>query len=477
MLVNVHLLDEPKVTTRPRTSDMPTDVTAGGWVGNDGHMPTQFDPPSGTRDFLAGELLAREHAFGIIRSVFARYGFEPLQTPAFERLEVLTGKYGDESDQLIFKILRRGEHEASGDADLALRYDLTVPLARVAAAYGNRLPSPYKRYAIGPVWRADRPGKGRYREFVQCDLDTLGSPSPLADAEIVCAVNDALTQLGIGEFTFLLNSRQALSGLLEAFGIHADLGSGVLITLDKLDKLAPDEVTAELGTRGLSRETSRELVDLMTGPDAAKAVRAVLERTQAGEAGLAEVDRVLQLTSGPMPPGRIVFTPRLVRGLSYYTGPIWEVVAPGMPGSIASGGRYDHLIEALGGPNVPATGGSLGIERILPLISDDTAAHTTLLDVAVTVMGPAYEGQAFAFASVARGAGLRASVYLGTSGKLSRQLKWASDRGARWCLIYGGADEAAAVVTVRDMDSGDQARVPVADLPAHLRRLASQIAT
>src|SRR6266702_5690003 len=253
MLVNVHLLDEPKVTTRPRTSDMPTDVTAGGWVGNDGHMPTQFDPPSGTRDFLAGELLAREHAFGIIRSVFARYGFEPLQTPAFERLEVLTGKYGDESDQLIFKILRRGEHEASGDADLALRYDLTVPLARVAAAYGNRLPSPYKRYAIGPVWRADRPGRGRYREFVQCDLDTLGSPSPLADAEIVCAVNDALTQLGIGEFTFLLNSRQALSGLLEAFGIHADLGSGVLITLDKLDKLAPDEVTAELGTRGLSR--------------------------------------------------------------------------------------------------------------------------------------------------------------------------------------------------------------------------------
>ncbi len=436
-------------------------------------MPTQFDPPSGTRDFLAGDLLAREHAFEIIRSGFARYGFEPLQTPAFERLEVLTGKYGDEGDKLIFKILRRGEHEVSGDADLALRYDLTVPLARVAAAYGSQLPAPYKRYAIGAVWRADRPGKGRYREFVQCDLDTLGSASRLADAEIVCAVNDVLTELGIGEFTFLLNSRQALSGLLEAFGIHADLGSGALITLDKLDKLAPDEAAAELCTRGLSRETSRELVDVMTGPDAAKVVRAALENTQTGTAGLAEVDRVLQLTSGLMPPGRIVFTPRLVRGLSYYTGPIWEVVAPEMPGAIASGGRYDHLIEALGGPDVPATGGSLGIERILPLITSD-AAHVALLDVAVTVMSPEYEGQAFAFAAAARGAGLRASVYLGSSGKLSRQLKWASDRGARWCLIYGGADEAAAVVTVRDMSTGDQARVPIAELPAHLRRLAQQ---
>ncbi len=138
-------------------------------------MPVQFDPPSGTRDFLAAELEAREAAFGIIREVFASYAFEPLQTPAFERLDVLMGKYGDEGDKLVFKILRRGEHEASGEADLALRYDMTVPLARVAAAYGSQLPTPYKRYTIGPVWRADRPGKGRFREFAQCDLDTLGS--------------------------------------------------------------------------------------------------------------------------------------------------------------------------------------------------------------------------------------------------------------------------------------------------------------
>ncbi len=439
-------------------------------------MPTQFDPPSGTRDFLAAELSVRERAFGTIRTVFTRYGFEPLQTPAFERLDVLTGQYGDEGDKLIFKILRRGEHEASGEADLALRYDLTVPLARVAAAYGSRLPSPYKRYAMGPVWRADRPGKGRYREFVQCDLDTLGSVSLLADAEIICAVNDVLTELGIGEFTFLLNSRRALSGLLEAFGVQEEVGPGVLITLDKLDKLTPDEVIAELVSRGLSRETATELVGVMTGSDAVKAVRAALEPTEARAARLAEVDRVLELVTDLMPPGRIVFTPRLVRGLSYYTGPIWEVIAPGVPGSIASGGRYDHLIEALGGPDVPACGGSLGIERILPLIPHDGSGGARSLDVAVAVLGGEYAAQGFTFAAAARSAGLRASVYLGSSGKLGRQLKWSSDRGARWCLIYGSTEREAGVVTVRDMVTGDQTAVPLDQLARHLARLASSAA-
>ena len=181
-------------------------------------MPTQFDPPSGTRDFLAAELETRERAFAVIHAVYSGYGFEPLQTPAFERLDVLLGKYGDEGDKLVFKILRRGEHEASGEADLALRYDLTVPLARVAAAYGSQLPSPYKRYAIGSVWRADRPGKGRYREFVQCDLDTLGSTSLMADAEVLCAQHDALSGLGVGEFSIQLNSRRVLSGLLRSSG-------------------------------------------------------------------------------------------------------------------------------------------------------------------------------------------------------------------------------------------------------------------
>jgi histidyl-tRNA synthetase len=435
-------------------------------------MPSQFDPPSGTRDFLAADVEQREHAFAVIRSVFSRYGFEPLQTPAFERLDVLLGKYGDEGDKLVFKILRRGEHEASGEADLALRYDMTVPLARVAAAYGSQLPTPYKRYAMGPVWRADRPGKDRYREFVQCDLDTLGSQSLLADAEALSAQHDALAELGLPEFTIQLNSRRVLAGLLEAFGIPPDIGAGVLTSLDKLDKLAAGEVVTELTGRGLAAEQAGDLVAALTATDSVDRVRVALTKTDEGAAGLAEVDTILSLLSGQVPAGRIVFTPRMVRGLSYYTGPIWEVVASGVAGSIGSGGRYDHLIEALGGPDVPATGSSIGVERILSLLPGSGAGPPGLLDVAVTVMRPDLAVQSFGFAAAGRAAGLRASVYLGSSGKLGRQLKWASDSGARWAVIYGEQEHEAGVATVRDMRTGEQVRVSIADVSDFLSRAA-----
>ncbi len=440
-------------------------------------MPTQFDPPSGTRDFLAGDVEARERAFAVIRSVFSGYGFEPLQTPAFERLDVLLGKYGEEGDKLIFKILRRGEHEASGEADLALRYDMTVPLARVAAAYGSQLPTPYKRYAMGPVWRADRPGRGRFREFVQCDLDTLGTASVLADAEVICAVHDTLAGLGVADFRFLLNSRHVLAGLLEAFGVPGELGPGVLITLDKLDKLSPADVIAELAGRGLARGTAEDLVSAMTAPDADERIRAALKPSEEGAAGLDEVDKVLSLVTAQVPAGRIEFTPRMVRGLSYYTGPIWEVVADGVPGSISSGGRYDHLIEQLGGPDVPGTGGSLGIERILLLLPEGRrAGRPGRLDVAVTILGEEFAARSFAFAADARRAGLRSSVYMGSSGKLGRQLKWASDQGARWTLIYGRQEAEAGAVTVRDMDSGAQAAVPAGELGGYLAGQAAAVA-
>jgi histidyl-tRNA synthetase len=438
-------------------------------------MATQFDPPSGTRDLLAAELAEREQAFEVIRAVFTRYGFEPLQTPAFERLDVLLGKYGEDGDKLIFKILRRGEHEASGEADLALRYDMTVPLARVAAAYGSRLPSPYKRYVIGPVWRADRPGRGRFREFVQCDLDTLGSTSVLADAEALCAQHDALAELGLREFTIQLNSRRVLAGLLEAFGVPEDLGSGVLVTLDKLDKLPPDDVVAELVGRGLAREAAAETVATMTAPDAVHRIRAALRPSEEGSAGLDEVDAVLRLVTPELPEGRIAFTPRLVRGLSYYSGPIWEVIAPGGAGSIGSGGRYDHLIAQLGGPDTPATGSSLGVERILLLLRPEgEPPPRSRLDVAVTVMADELAAVSFALAAAARAAGLRASVYLGSSGKLGRQLRWASDQGARWCLIYGRAEDESGRVTVRDLRSGEQVVVPASDVGSHLARAAEE---
>src|SRR5260221_7030870 len=235
-------------------------------------MPNQSDPPSGPRDFLAAGFTRRERALGVLRSVFASYGFEPLQTPAFERVDVLLGKYGDEADKLVFKILRRGEHEASGEADLALRYDMTVPLARVAAAYGSQLPTPYKRYAIGSVWRADRPGRGRFREFTQCDIDTLGSTSPLADAEILCAHHDAAAALRLTDFRILINSRQVLSGLLEVFAVSRELGPGVLTALDKLDKMSPGGGISELTSRGLYEQTGGGLVTAMTAAGATERI-------------------------------------------------------------------------------------------------------------------------------------------------------------------------------------------------------------
>ena len=426
----------------------------------------QFEPPSGTRDFLAGDLRVREHVFAAIRDVFERYGFEPLQTPAFERMETLMGKYGDEGDKLIFKILRRGEHEASGEADLALRYDMTVPLARVQAAYGSQLPVPYKRYAMGPVWRADRPGRGRFREFAQCDVDVVGSASPLADAEVVCAVADALRAVGVSDFSILVNSRRALTGLLQVYGIPSAVGGGVLITLDKLDKLAPDEVVRELvDTRSLDPATAEGLVADLTAADAVDRLRKVLVDAEEGREGLAEVDRLITVAAPVIGAERIAFTPSLVRGLDYYTGVIFEVVAEGMPGSIASGGRYDHLIAALGGPDVPACGGSLGVERIIGLLSDE-AVTAPRLDVAITIIDADAAADAMVFAAGLRRAGLRTEVYLGSSRKLARQLKWAADRRGRYALIYGPQDRAAGLVTVRDMDSGAQEQVPPDQLAA-----------
>jgi histidyl-tRNA synthetase len=433
-------------------------------------MAQATEPPSGTRDFLADDVRRRKAAFDTISSVFERYGFDPLETPAFERLEVFAGKLGEEASSLIFKILKRGVHEASGEADLALRYDHTVPLARVVATHGSKLPSPYKRYAIGPVWRADRAAKGRFREFAQCDIDTVGSASPLADAEIVCAIHDGLEALGIHGFRFLVNSRQALHGLLEAYQIDPALGGKVLGSLDKLDKAAPDVVCAELVARGLTTAIAEGLVADVTTPDTDR-VRKQLDTTERGRLGLAEVDRLLELTAG-LPADRVVFTPRMVRGLDYYTGLIFEVTATGYPGSIASGGRYDGLVAKLGGPDLPACGGSIGVERILAIQAADEAGKRGL-DVALTVLGA--EDDIMRLAGEIRAQGLRTGIYLGSSGKLAKQLKWANDQNAHSVLIYGPDEQKAGEVTVREMESGEQTRVPLAEVGAYLHSLQDRL--
>ncbi|MBO0836582.1 MAG: ATP phosphoribosyltransferase regulatory subunit, partial [Actinobacteria bacterium] len=233
----------------------------------------------------------------------------------------------------------------------------------------------------------------------------------------------------------------------------------------------PSAVAAELTDRGLPPGQAGELVAALTADDAVDRLRVALTKTDEGTAGLDEVDTLLAMLSGQVPAGRIAFTPRMVRGLSYYTGPIWEVVAAGVAGSLGSGGRYDHLIAQLGGPDVPATGSSIGVERILALLpgADEIAPR---LDVAVLVLRPELAAQSFAFAAAGRSAGLRSSVYLGGSGKLTRQLKWASDSGARWSVLYGEQEQQAGAVTVRDMQTGDQTLVPIDELADNLARAA-----
>jgi histidyl-tRNA synthetase len=291
----------------------------------------------------------------------------------------------------------------------------------------------------------------------------------MADAEIVWAVNGGLEALGVEEFTFLVNSRQALAGLLEAYSIAPELGTKVLGSLDKLDKATPDAVTAELVERGLTTDAAEGLVAGVTAPGTDR-IRKQLDTTERGRRGLAEVDRLLSLTEG-LPPGRVVFTPRMVRGLDYYTGPIFEVAAAGFPGSIASGGRYDELVAKLGGPDMPACGGSIGIERILA-IREATQLAERGLDIALTVLGA--EEVVIRLAGQLRAHGLRTGVYLGSSGKLAKQMKWANDQHARWVLMYGPEEQKTGEVTVRDMESGEQMRVPLAEVGQALRtRLAS----
>jgi len=299
-------------------------------------------------------------------------------------------------------------------------------------------------------------------------VDVVGSASPLADAEVVCAVADALSAVGVRDFSILVNSRRALTGLLDAYGVPAQVGGGVLITLDKLDKLEAAEVARELvEARSLDPETAKALVDDLTAPDAVDRLRRTLADAEEGREGLAEVDRLITVAGPVVGAERIAFTPSLVRGLDYYTGVIFEVVAAGMPGSIASGGRYDRLIAALGGPDEPACGGSLGVERIIGLLSGE-AITAPRLDVAITVIDDDAAADAMVFAAGLRRTGLRTEVYLGSSRKLARQLRWAADRRARYALIYGPQDRAAGLVTARDMDSGAQEQVPPDQLAARL---------
>ena len=417
----------------------------------------------------------------VVREVYQRYGFEPLETPAFENIETLVGQYGDEGNKLIFKILRHGEHEASGEADLALRYDLTVPLARVVAQYQNELPKYFKRFQIQPVWRAERPARGRFREFYQCDIDAIGSRSMVVEAELLAAVSETLARLGFLDFVIRLNHRGALTALLECAGIAPPLHGQALVALDKLDKIGPSGVEQELGDRGVNAEAANACLRFFKDATADAAACSQLDRLRAfvrdhpvGMAAVGELDDIVQLSDATPARGRIRVDPSLARGLSYYTGAIMEISVPDLPGSLGGGGRYDHLIGMFLGRDVPACGFSLGLERIIVVMTERGMFPATLagraVDVSVTFLADALRADALALASELRAEKLRVDVYPDAGRRLDKALKYASGRQAPLLVIVGEDEHARGEVAVRDLHTRQQDSVKRAGAAAAIAR-------
>jgi len=432
-------------------------------------------PPSGTRDFLPDDIRKRQYVTGVIREVFEQYGYEPLETPAFENIETLLGKYGDEGNKLIFKILKRGEHEHTGEADLALRYDLTVPLARVVAQYQNELPKFFKRYQIQPVWRADRPARGRFREFYQCDLDSIGSTSPIVEAEILTAITDVLEKLAFADFTIRLNHRGVLAGLLEAAGVRPELHGAALVALDKLDKIGVEGVGKEFVARGIDEPTAAACLRLFDDPGGRSPDEAVarIEQAMGAHPSVDNLRAIVSAVGNTAAAQRIRIDPSLARGLSYYTGAILEIAVADLQGSLGGGGRYDGLIGMFLGRDVPACGFSLGLERILVVMSErgmfPAGVARGAVDIMVTVWDAHRVADAMALAAALRRGGLRVEVYPEPD-KLGKQFKYASSRNVPFVAIEGDDERAANAVAIKDLRSGDQASIPRAEVADFVRR-------
>ena len=444
-------------------------------------------PARGMRDFLPADVRRRTYVIGVIRGVYERYGFEPLETPAVENIETLLGKYGDEGNQLIFKILMRGEHEASGQADLALRYDLTVPLSRVVAEHRATLPKFFKRYQIQPVWRADRPARGRFREFFQCDVDAIGSTSPVVEAELCAAACEAMQALGFTDAVLRINHRAVLTGVLDVAGVPTEKHGDALVALDKLDKIGRDGVKTEYEKRGLSAAVAETVLGILGAASVSAAVAAdnavALDEVaafvaghDAAVAGLANMRDVLALAARTPAGGQLRVDLSLARGLSYYTGCIMEMTVPDLAGSLGGGGRYDGLVGMFLGHTVPAAGFSLGLERILVVMGERAMfpAHiaATAADVLIAQWNVATTGDALALAHDLRGGGLRVEVYPDAD-KLGKQFKYAASTGVPLVVVEGDDERAAGELNVKDLRTGEQQRIPRTNAAGHLKTLLS----
>ena len=418
--------------------------------------------PKGTRDFSPAEMMRRQYIFDTIKRVFRAYGFAPLETPAMENLSTLLGKYGDEGDKLLFKILNSGDYasgltdeevrQASKICEKGLRYDLTVPFARYVVQHQGELTFPFKRYQIQPVWRADRPQKGRYREFYQCDVDVIGTRSLLCEVELVEIVERVFRALGI-RVALKMNNRKILYGIAEAIG-HADKMMDITVAIDKLEKIGLENVKAELLERGLSQEAVDRL-------------REVLAASETGQKGIAEMETIFGYVERLGIDLQVELDLSLARGLNYYTGAIFEVKALDYAiGSICGGGRYDDLTGIFGMPNLSGVGISFGADRIydvmtgLNLFPEEVNCTTRVL---FTNLGPAEEAAVLPLLRAMRGEGVSAEIYP-EAGKMKKQMEYANRRGIPYVVIIGSQELESGAATVKDMRSGEQRQVPFGEL-------------
>ncbi len=456
------------------------------------------NPVKGTRDYLPRDLVRREHVFGVLRGTFERYGYEPLETPVVENTTVLEGKYGEEGERLLFRVLKRGQDLESAVAglsddrsagslsrqlaDMALRYDLTIPLARVIAAHQNDILLPFRRYQMQPVWRADRPQRGRYREFYQCDVDCVGSRSMIVDAEAIAIYNDVFSALGFADFAVRVNHRGVLAGLMESSGIPAELRVAALTALDKLDKIAEAGVREELAKAGIAADSIARLMEVValtgTPGEMLNALRPTLSQSESGQEGVRELTEIFEtLSAMGVPAERYVLDISIVRGLAYYTGMICETRLNGSSlGSLGGGGRYDKLIGMFLGRDIPAVGVSFGLERIfaamdeLGLWADQPATNTRVL---VALFSPESRTASFALATELRRGGLNTEVYAEPK-DLGKQLSFAGKKGIPVVCLIGPDELARDEVTVRDLRSGAQQSVPRGEVAARVTAILGQ---
>lgn len=424
----------------------------------------------GFRDFLPDQMMAREHLIDIARSVYRSYGFAPIDTPALEYAEVLLGKGGEESDKQVFRFTDQG------DRDVAMRFDLTVPLARFSAQYVQELGLPFRRYHIAPVWRGERPARGRFREFMQCDFDTIGTLSNSADIETLFVINDLFERIGIERFTIRVNNRKVLNGLLERCGLQ-DHAVGILRSLDKLDKIGRDAVVTEMVEKvGIPVDGANQVLDmaqLKGSPDEIlSSLEGMLAGSQIGELGLHNLRELFTAVGGcGWPTGRVALDVSIARGLDYYTGTIYETLLNDLPdiGSVCSGGRYDNLADLFTAQQLPGVGASLGLDRMLAALGElgQTQKTTTPAPVLVTMLDTGRVVDYLQLGRLLRTAGISTEVYPEAK-NIGKQMKYADKKGFKLAIIAGGDEFAAGTWQVKNLKSGTQASIESKGLVAHL---------